>query len=61
MLLSWSTEYGALYQLQYATNLNQSIWSNIGGPISATNSTLGLETDSNPADPQRFYRVVLLP
>jgi uncharacterized repeat protein (TIGR03803 family) len=61
LLLTWSTEFGALYQLQYATNLSQPIWANIGGPISATHSTLGAETDTDPADAQRFYRVVLLP
>jgi uncharacterized repeat protein (TIGR03803 family) len=58
--LTWSTQSGSFYQLQYCTNLNQTTWSNLGGPIAATGSTLG-ESDTSPSDAQRFYRVLLLP
>ena len=48
------------YQLQFATNLAQTNWSNTGGRITATNSTASA-LDTVVADRQRFYRVVLSP
>ena len=57
--LTWSATATQMYQVQYATNLTQSAWSNLGGPIAATSSTAtATDTISNA---QTFYRVVLLP
>jgi uncharacterized repeat protein (TIGR03803 family) len=57
--LTWSATATQVYQVQYATNLTQSPWSNLGGPMAATNSTAtATDTISNS---QKFYRVVLLP
>jgi hypothetical protein len=56
----WSAVAGQAYQLQYQTNLTQANWNNVGGPITATNSTLAASDAIGP-DPQRFYRVVLWP
>jgi uncharacterized repeat protein (TIGR03803 family) len=58
--LTWTTEVGQAYQLQFRTNLAQATWSNWGGYIAATNSTVTV-TNTPGADTRRFYRVVLLP
>ena len=58
--LTWSATAGVPYQLQYATNLSLLNWSNLGTPISANGSTI-TTSDVQPADPQRFYRVVVSP
>jgi hypothetical protein len=48
------------YQLQYATTLGPPNWSNLGSPVAANSSAIAT-SDIQPADPQRFYRVVLAP
>jgi uncharacterized repeat protein (TIGR03803 family) len=58
--LTWSTEVGGMYVLQYNSELNSSNWTNLGSPVSATGVTLST-TDSLTNGPQRFYRVVLSP
>jgi uncharacterized repeat protein (TIGR03803 family) len=60
LTLTWSTEVGSTYQLQYKSDVNSGDWVNLGGPILATGSTLSA-TDSVANDPQRFYRVAVLP
>jgi hypothetical protein len=58
--LTWASEAGLNYQLQYSTGLNPANWLDLGAPVTATDfTTTGL--DSSGSDPQRFYRVVLLP
>jgi hypothetical protein len=57
--LSWSALAGRTYQLQYKTNLNQTNWINLTN-LTATNS-IATASESIASDPQRFYRVVLLP
>jgi uncharacterized repeat protein (TIGR03803 family) len=57
---TWSGPTGQSYQAQYATNLTQSVWSNLGSPVTATNG-VGSQTDSETGDAQRFYRVFLIP
>ena len=58
--LSWSVTPKVTYQVQYNTNLTQSAWINLGGPVTATTGTL-TRTDVNPADAQRFYRIIIVP
>ncbi|HUD47524.1 MAG TPA: choice-of-anchor tandem repeat GloVer-containing protein [Candidatus Baltobacteraceae bacterium] len=58
--LTWSTEAGSRYQLQYTSDLSSSNWTNLNGPITATVATLNT-TDSVTNAPQRFYRLVLVP
>ncbi len=58
--LAWSAMAGPGYQLQYATNLTQAPWINLGSAINGTNGTM-TATDVSPTDPQRFYRLQLLP
>ncbi len=58
--LSWSALSGRNYQLQSRTALNQGGWTNLGTLVNATNSTATTSEAVGP-DPQRFYRVLLLP
>lgn len=58
--LQWSALSGLDYQVQYVTNLAAANWINLGGPIPATNGVV-TTSDILPPDPQRFYRLVLLP
>jgi hypothetical protein len=59
LALAWSAYAGGHYQLQYSTNLVQTNWTNLGNPVTATNST-GTASDTVGSDPHRFYRVVLV-
>jgi uncharacterized repeat protein (TIGR03803 family) len=58
--LTWSTEAGGTYQLQYNSDLSSSNWASLGSALTATGATLSV-TDSVTNGPQRFYRLVLLP
>jgi hypothetical protein len=58
--LTWSTEAGASYQLQSNSDLNSTNWTSLGGPQTATGSTLSA-TDYATNGPARFYRAVRLP
>jgi uncharacterized repeat protein (TIGR03803 family) len=58
--ITWSGLPQRSYQAQYATNLTQTTWSDLGGIVTATNG-FGSQTDSAPAGAQRFYRVYLVP
>jgi hypothetical protein len=58
--LTWSATPNVTYQLQYTTDLGLLNWSNLGSPITAGSAAI-TTSDVQPADPQRFYRVVLAP
>jgi uncharacterized repeat protein (TIGR03803 family) len=58
--LTWSTEAGGSYQLQWSADLSSSNWTNLRGPVTAAGATL-LTTDSVTNAPRRFYRIVLSP
>ena len=58
--LTWSTEAGGTYQLQYNSDLTSSNWINLGPPIAATGATLDTP-ESVTNGPQRFYRLMLAP
>ncbi len=58
--LTWSTETGGTYQLQYTSDLSSSNWINLG-PAAIANGAMLNTTDSLTNDPQRFYRLVLSP
>jgi hypothetical protein len=57
---TWSATVGRTYQLQYKTGLGQTNWINLGSANAATN-TAATGLDPSPADPQRFYRILMLP
>ena len=56
----WSAVSNQTYQIQATASLVTANWTNLGGTITATNSTM---TNSQPIgiNTQQFYRVVLLP
>ena len=58
--LTWSTEAGGTYQLQFNSALNSNNWNKLGTNVTATRATL-TTTDSPTIVPQRFYRLVLIP
>lgn len=57
---SWNSLSGFAYQLQYSTNLSKGNWSNLGSSIPATGTSTSVTTTIGP-DPQRFYRIQLIP
>jgi len=60
ILLTWTAVAGQTYQLQYSTNLAQTNWNVLGGSVIATNGVMSA-TDPLGSDPQRLYRVALMP
>ena len=56
---SWSATLNQAYQIQSTTNLNQANWVSVGGPITATNSTMNASLPAT--NSQQFYRLALLP
>ena len=58
--LNWSGSSGLRYRVQFKTNLTDSIWQDLPGDVTATN-TLAIKMDALPAGTmQRFYRVMLV-
>jgi hypothetical protein len=58
---TFDTTPGALYQVQYKTNLLQPDWINLGGQILSETNSLKF-TDTDIANfPQKFYRLMLVP
>jgi hypothetical protein len=58
--LNWSALMGRAYQVQFKSDLTQPNWSNLFLRLTATNAIM-TAVDSTVTDPQRFYRVQLLP
>jgi hypothetical protein len=58
--LAWSAVAGATYQAQYTTTLSPAQWNNLGSPITST-GIRSTTVDFPGSDPQRFYRVVVIP
>jgi hypothetical protein len=58
--LTWGTAVGAVYQMQYTTNIDPGNWVDLGNPITAASSSETV-TDTIGTNHQRFYRVLLLP
>jgi hypothetical protein len=54
--LTWTVVSQANYQVQYATDLSSGNWTNLGNPVTTTNSTVSV-SDTIGA-PRRFYRLV---
>jgi uncharacterized repeat protein (TIGR03803 family) len=58
--LSWRAVAGRVYQLQSNGDLRQNVWSNVGPPVTATNSIV-MAIDPSALVARRFYRVAMLP
>jgi len=60
--LSWSSQAGLVFQVQYTTNLVAPNWISLGGNITATGNPLSVtDTNAVAGSPQRFYRLLMLP
>ncbi len=59
-VISWPLASGESYQVQFKTNLTDSVWLNLPGNA-AFIGPLGYFSDPSPAPGQRFYRIVLTP
>lgn len=57
---SWGGILNVSYQIQSTTNLNNSAWASVGGPILATNNVISVSLTVGNA-PEQFYRVILSP
>ncbi|MDQ6630246.1 MAG: hypothetical protein M3Y82_00635, partial [Verrucomicrobiota bacterium] len=57
--ITWSVYPDKIYRLQYKDDLNEPIWTNVPGDITATDSTLSI-TQNIGQTPQRFFRLVQL-
>ena len=60
LTLSWSAPTNEQFTVQYATNLDASVWADLAGPITSTNGLFTF-TDTNAALVLKFYRLLLLP
>jgi hypothetical protein len=60
LTLCWNALMGRAYRVQFNTDLTQTNWSNLVLRRTATNTIMST-VDSTVNDPQRFYRVLLLP
>ena len=60
VVLNWPGMPGQMYQLQYKTNLSDSVWLPIGGPAYGTGADVSLTNNLDGAQ-QRFYRLAILP
>jgi hypothetical protein len=58
--LKWNALMGRAYQVQFKADMAQTNWSNLVLGLTATNMTMSV-LDPVVTDPERFYRVVLLP
>jgi uncharacterized repeat protein (TIGR03803 family) len=58
--LTWTTEAGGTYLLQYNSDLNSTNWVNVSPALIATGATIST-TDVITNGPQRFYRLVVSP
>jgi uncharacterized repeat protein (TIGR03803 family) len=57
--LTWSATVGKTYQMLYKTNLDQTAWSNLSTPLTATNPVM--TTFDTATGPQRFYQILMQP
>jgi uncharacterized repeat protein (TIGR02543 family) len=57
----WSAVPARTYQVEYKTNLNDTIWTSLAGPVTATNTTMTASDSVAAGASQMWYRVALLP
>ena len=60
VLLTWNAISGASYRVQYKTNLLSASWSDVPGDVTAAGPTAS-KTNMGVADPQRYYRLQVVP
>ncbi len=57
--LAWNSQSNQLYQVQYSTDLDPNLWSDLGAPIQG-NGTVNQVLDSTRDGPKKYYRVLPL-
>ena len=60
LIITWSSISGLTYRVQYNTLLGDTNWTDLPPDVTATDTTAS-QVDSNLADTQRFYRVMVVP
>jgi len=60
LTMTWKATIWETYQMVFKTNLTQVNWNNLGSTVLGTNAVM-TTLDTTGPDPQRFYRVILLP
>ena len=58
LTLTWSSEVGLTYQVQYKASLDDPQWVDLGGPIFARGTTTSFSDDTTAAQAHGFYRIV---
>lgn len=58
MSLTWNSQPGSSYRVQFKSNLTQPNWTDVSGSIVATGPTTSWADPAPMTDSQRFYRVV---
>ncbi len=59
--LVWNSVPPRRYQLRFKDKLTDPSWTNLGGEVTATGSTLFYDDESAQSHTNRFYRVLLIP
>ncbi len=59
--LSWRSEAGRRYHVQYRTNVNEPLWRNLAGDVDATGPESQKTDSSIGTSSNRFYRIMLVP
>ena len=59
IVFAWGTAATQSYQIQFTTNLSGGQWTDLGGPVTATNSSASASVSIT--NSQTFYRLLLLP
>jgi hypothetical protein len=58
LTLTWSSEPGLTYQVQYKASLDDLQWVDLGDPIFAQGTTTSFSDNATPAQPHGFYRIL---
>jgi hypothetical protein len=59
--MCWNSLTNQTYQVQYCSTLTTNVWTDLGSPISGDGGTKCATDQVLSSQPQRFYRVVLVP
>jgi hypothetical protein len=56
--LTWNSQVGSSYHVQFKSSLSQSTWTDLSGTILVTDTTTSWSDPAPMTDSQKFYRVV---
>lgn len=59
--ICWNSSLGRLYQIQWSTEIQPTVWSGLGNPIPGTGTRIYAQDPVTDGQPRRFYRVLELP